>query len=118
MLPSHVRLNIFCFDFAMQHSTDIGEDAKGVNINHPYIGVLKNNSVLSFAVIVERLVLLATKSFFKALKGLMAAYYVFNIEYPKSICQPFLFMQHFFFSILEKSLPPACVRLISSVDNL
>lgn len=118
MLPSHVRLNILCFDFAMQHSTDIGEDAKGVNINYPYIGVLKNDSVLSFAVIAERLVLLATKSFFKALKGLMAAFYVFNIEYPKFIRLPLLFIQHFFFSIVEKSLPPACVRLISSLDNL
>ena len=57
-------------------------------------------------------------SFLKALKGLMAVYYSFNIQYPQSLSLPFLFIQHFLFNIKEDSLPPGIVRFISFVDKL
>ena len=86
--------------------------------NHPYIGVVAGDDSLSFSVVTERLLILSTGSFFKAFQALMASFYAFNIEYPKALSTPLIFIQHFIFSIKEESLPPAIVRFISSVDKL
>ena len=86
--------------------------------NFPYIGLVAGDSSLSFYIIAERLVLLSSTSFLKVLKGLMAVYCSFNIQYPQSLSLPLLFIQHFLFNIKEDSLPPAIVRFISSVDKL
>ena len=86
--------------------------------NHPHIGVVAGDDSLSFSVVIERLLILSTGSFFKASQALMASFYAFNIEYPKALSTPLIFIQHFIFSIEEESLPPTIVHFISSVDKL
>lgn len=61
--------------------SDMTEQVYGIAVNHPYIGIAIGNERISFALVTERLIVFSTNSFMKVLKGLMAAYYVFNIEY-------------------------------------
>ena len=87
-------------------------------MNHPYVGVVASDDSLSFFVVTERLLVLTTNSFFKALRGMMACFYVFNIEYPKGLHMPLIFLQHFVFCIKEESLPQALIRFIGLIDRL
>lgn len=113
----HSKLCHICVS-VLQKTSDVSVQARQVPMNHPYIGVVAGDSTLSFFVITERLVLFSTGSFLKALKGLMAAYYVFNIEYPKGLNMPLLFIQHFVLCIKEEILPQALIRFITSLDKL
>ena len=94
------------------------EQAYGVAVNYPYIGVAVGTETISFALVTERLVVFTTNSFIKVLKGLMAAYYIFNIEYPKVIQYPLCFIQHFLFNIKNDTLPQTIIRFISCIDKL
>ena len=96
----------------------MSEQAKKLSNNFPYIGLVAGDNTLSFFVIAERVVLLSSSSFLKVLRGLMAAYYSFNIQYPQTLSQPLIFFQHFLFSVKEDTLPPAIIRFISCVDKL
>lgn len=98
--------------------SDMTEQAKKLSVNHPYVGVVIGNDSVSFYLITERLIIFSTRSFIKALKGLMAAYYVFNIAYPKPLYSPLSFIQHFLFNIKNTTLPPAVIRFISCIDKL
>ena len=61
---------------------------------------------------------LTTSSFFKAMGGMMACYYVFDIQYPQPLNIPLTFIQHFVYSIKEDVIPQALVRFISCLDKL
>ena len=106
------------FLFSSQSSSNVAEQAKKVAVNHPYIGIIACTDSLSFSVVTETLLVLTTGSFFKAFQGMMACFYVFNIEYPKALSIPITFILHFISSIKEENLPPTVVRIISSVDKL
>ena len=102
----------------MQNPSNVGEEAKKIPVNHPYIGVVAGDDTLSFFVVAERQLVLSTNSFFRALRGIMASYYIFNIEYPKELHMTLIFIQHFIFCIKEVNLPQAVIRSISSLDKL
>ena len=70
----------------------------------------------SFHVVTERIVLLSTTSFLKAAKGLVASYYVFNIQYPPQLLYPLTFLQHFLFDVKEDKLPPITVCIIITIE--
>lgn len=96
----------------------MSEQVCGVSVNHPYIGVALGNDSISFVLVTERLVVFSSSSFMKVLKGLIAAYYVFNIVYPKTLHPPLSFIEHFLFNIKTGALPPTVVRFISCIDKL
>jgi len=88
-----------------------------MKINYPYIGVATRKDSFSFFVVTERLVTLTTNSSFKAMTGMIACYYVFNIQYPQPLNIPLTFVQHFVYCIKEV-VPSALVRFISCIDKL
>lgn len=94
------------------------EQVRGVIFNHPYIGVAIGNETVTFVLVTERLVVFSTNSFMKVLKGLLAAYYIFNIEYPRVLQYPLCFIQHFIFNVKSDTLPPTVIRFISCIDKL
>ena len=61
---------------------------------------------------------LTSNSLFKALRGMMACFYVFNIQHTKALNMPLVFIQHFVFGIKEEYLPTTVTKFISSVDRL
>ena len=61
---------------------------------------------------------LTSNSLFKALRGMMGCFYVFNIHYTKALNMPLVFKQHFVFGIKEEYLPTTVTKFISSVDRL
>ena len=92
--------------------------AEEVKLNHPYVGVVARDDSFSFFVVTERLVVLTTNSFFKAMSGMMACNYVFDIMYPQPLNVPLTFVQHFVYSIKENVIPQALVRFITCLDKL
>ena len=54
-----------------------------------------------------------------AIIDLLAAYFTFDIAYPKSICAMLLFFQHIVFEIKDKQvLPAAAAKLVSNLNRL
>ena len=97
---------------------NIADQVPDVDINHPYIGTIIANESISFTLVTERLIVFTSNSFYRVLRGLMAAYYVFNIEYPKNLYHLMCFIQHFLFGIKIDTVPPAIVKFISCFDKL
>ena len=100
----------------VQNPADVEKEAEKMKLNHPYIGVVAKDESLSF-VVTERLIMLATSSFFKAMVGMMACYYVFDIQYPQLLNIPLTFVQHFVYCIKDV-IPHALVPFISCLNKL
>ena len=66
------------------------EEAKKLK-NYPYLMVLESAEAINFVVMVEREAFVETETFNSALLYLFAAYYVFNIAYPKGCYSVFIF---------------------------
>jgi len=65
-------------------SYNLEKDVLDFPTNHPYIAVVVGNTLQCF-VTAKRFVLCEAKSFSDAIYDLIAAYYAFNIAYPKPI---------------------------------
>ena len=78
---------------------NISNEVQKIPNNFPYIGVATGDDSLSFYLVVERTVLFSSSSFLKVLKGLIAAYYTFDIQYPQSLSLPLIFLQHFLWPV-------------------
>ena len=59
---------------------------------------------------------LESKSLRDAFIDLIAAYYVFDIAYPKSVAGAMLLFQHYVFNLKDQQQPPSC--LCKLVHNL
>ena len=79
----------------MQNCSDVSAKALTVATNHPYIVVIPSDSAVQFCIIVERNVLIKSKYFQCSLLSLIAAYYVFGIEYPTSSKSSLIFDEYF-----------------------
>ena len=89
-----------------------------VGINHPYIAVIPSDSTVQFCVIVERNVLTKSKYFQCSLLSLVAAFYVFGIQYPTSSKSSLIFVEHFLLNIKNDKIPDAVTRFMSSIDSI
>ena len=71
---------------------------------------------MQFFLVVERIVVSKTSDFFKALWGLTAAYFAFNIQYPKPLTNILVFTQHLLLGIKNKGqkIPPLVNRVYSA----
>lgn len=75
------------------------EEAKKLKKNYPYLMVLESAKAINFLVIIEREIFVETETFNSALLYLFAAYYVFNIAYPKFCYPVFIFLQKYVLAI-------------------
>ena len=63
-------------------------------------------------------VLLESKTVQELVLDLIATYFVFNIEYPKSMRAFLLFFQHIVFSLKDdQALPAAVANLVTSLNS-
>ena len=100
----------------MEHNLD--EEAMTLSENHPYMGVVIGGTSLQVFVIVERTVL-ETVEASTALSGLIAAYFSFNMTYPKGLYPLLIFIQHYILKIKDKQPTPICLtKFLSSVDKI
>ena len=98
---------------------DLDREVQKINQNFPYLVLVTENSSVQLFLVAERLVLHECSSFMSGLLSLIAAYFTFNIEYPKPLYAPCIFIQHIVFNIKDKQATPApLVRLLSSLDNI
>ena len=87
--------------------------------NHPYIAVVLENRNIQFFLAAERKVLDTCERFSDAIMSLIAVYFTFDIEYPKSLYPVFIFLQHFVMEIKDdQPIPNVLTRLMSSVDRI
>lgn len=95
------------------------EEAKKLK-NYPYLMVLESAEAINFVVMVEREAFVETETFNSALLYLFAAYYVFNIAYPKGCYSVFIFLQKYVLAVgsEDKLYQSQSVRLSQScVDS-
>ena len=72
-----------------------------------------------FYVCCEQGVLLEAKTVKDAIIDLIAAYYVFDITYPKGVDGILLFFQHFVFGLRDKQVVPLpALKLISNLNKV
>ena len=68
--------------------------------------------------VAERVIMEKSKCFFGALQALLAAYFIFNIEYPKSLRAVLIYLQCFIFSLkIDQTVVtvPHCVNHFNSI---
>lgn len=102
----------------MQNCSDVSAKAMTVATNHPYIAVITSDSAVQFCVIVERNVINKSKYFQCSLLSLIAAYYVFGIEYPASSKSSLIFVERFILNITTYKIPDAATRFMSSIESI
>ena len=84
---------------------------------HPLIVKLAGQTHQYF-VCVEKLVLCKCSDMADALHTLIAAYYVFDIAYPKQVHPILLFIQRYLVGIKDdQPIPPSLIRTISALDK-
>lgn len=67
----------------------------------------------------EKSVILESRSVKDVLIDLIAAYFVFDISYPKHLDSVFIFIQHFVFNLKDQQpLPNAAVKLVGNLEKL
>lgn len=98
---------------------DIEDEIQNVAEVSPYIVVLGDISGCQYFIVCEKEVLVEAKSMKDAIIDLMAAFYVFDIAYPKSTAPVLLFIQRYVLNIKDSQpMPPSCSRLITSLNKL
>ena len=71
-----------------------------------------------YSILVENVVVAEASDFVQALALLLGAFYVFNVEYPKTFEATLLFPQKFILGISERSkLPSKVLALMSNVKR-
>ena len=77
------------------------------------------NETAQFYVCCEQGVLLEAKTVKDAIIDLTAAYYVFDITYPKGVDGILLFFQHFVFGLKRQQVVPLpALKLISNLNKI
>ena len=76
---------------------DIEREVGGISQAEPFIAITgrAGTEAAQFFIICEKSILLESKSLRDAFIDLIAAYYVFDIAYPKSVASVMLFFQHY-----------------------
>ena len=80
---------------------------------------MKSDNKVQFYIAAEREVFGATTSVFTAMTNLVAAYFTFNIAYPKPLYSFLIFVQHYILKFKDEQTVPTCTtQLISALDKL
>ena len=86
--------------------------------NHPYIAMVIGGSSAQLFLVAERCVLEAIEES-TVFVGSIAAYYAFNMAYPKPILSVLLFIQHYLLVVKDKQPAPiALTKFLSSLDKI
>lgn len=84
--------------------------------NEPHILMVSNR--VQFFVCTERNILAEGASLIEALKDLIAAFFIFDMEYPKSLYPLLIFLQRYVLNIRDSQrIPPIVTRVMSTLDQ-
>ena len=74
---------------------------------------------MNYYLVAERIVMMHCQSLFEALQGLVASYFMANIEYPRPLTALLIFIQHIVLGIKDSQLMPNMVtQVVSSLDKM
>ena len=110
------KFSYSCLKSLQQIDTDIDKEVQRISQNLPYLVLVAGNSSAQVFVMTERLILHECSFMCGLLSLIVITYFAFNIEYPKPLYAPYIFLQHIIFNI--KGIPTALVRLFSALDNM
>ena len=86
--------------------------------NHPYIAMVIGGYSVQLFLVAERCVLEAIEEVAVFVRSI-AAYYAFNMAYPKPILAVLLFIQHYLLGVKDKQPAPiALTKFLSSLDKI
>jgi len=100
---------------------DVDHEVTSIEQSAPFLVFtgLAGTETAQFFVCCEQSVLLESKTVRDAIIDLLAAYFTFDIAYPKNISAMLLFFQHIVFEIKDKQvLPAAAAKLVSNLNRL
>jgi len=95
--------------------SELEEQIEGIKQNEPYILKINHNQ---FYVVAEKVVVSDTIRLMDALINMICAYFVFDIEYPKSMYATLIFVQRYILGIADKQrIPDVVTRVLTSLDQ-
>ena len=87
--------------------------------NWPYLVLLKHDCRIQILVVGERQVITEADTLWEGLKGLLGAYFAFNIECPNKLRALLIFIQHYVFKVRDTQSTPKVVKQVkSSLDKI
>ena len=103
----------------VQNADDLSAVGGSIGVNAPYVVVCQSAEETSFHIMVERESLSEVNTFKSALIHLMAAYFVYDIAYPKPFYSTLILIQHQIFEVVDKQRVPACViEMVTSLKRI
>lgn len=85
----------------------------------PYLVLIGHRTTFQLMLVAERQVICRVSTLWEGLKGLLGAYFAFNIEYPKPLRALLIFVQHHIFNVKDRqSIPNSVKQIKSSLDKL
>ena len=84
----------------------------------PYLAVCSTAVETTYHVIVEREPMCELTSFGSAIIHMMGSYYMYNIQYPKSLYSLLIMVQHHIFGIDDTRDTPTVVETVTSLKNM
>ena len=100
----------------LQGNENLEEQISAMPVNYPYIAVVTMDAAMNIFIVAEKVVLCKAASISEATKLLLAAFYVFNIEYPKLLGGVLYFFEYYLYNIRSrKNLPIAVIQLCNEL---
>ena len=113
--PIHVH-QILMIPF---HMMTFEQDISQTHLNHPYIAIVHDGESTQIFLVVERIAMTSCTTFMEAKCGIVVAYFVFDIAYPKSLETLLLFIQHLVMGVRDTpTLPPIVTQVYSALEAL
>jgi len=98
--------------------SNLEQDVLDFPTNHPYIAVVIGNTFQCF-ITAEYFALCKAKSFSDAIYDLIAAYYLFNIAYPKPIDPILTYIQKLVLNVNDPvKIPTVFVKIAAAIDKM
>lgn len=89
------------------------------NLNYPYIIVCFTAEEVTYNIVVEQEPMCELRYFKGALIYLMAAYFIFNIAYPKPLNSLLVMIQHYIFGLADTQVDsPAVIQTVTALKRM
>lgn len=101
-----------------EHFSDLHEYLGRITVNTPYIAVVYLNSKIEFYIVAERIVISKVSNLYKAIYGLIATFFIYDMSYPTPMRHVLLFIQHIILKLVDKEkLTPIVLKVHSSITS-
>lgn len=99
--------------------SNLDEEVQSIENINPYIVVLCGEGSIEVYLVAELEILQQLSSSSNLFLQLIAAYFAFDMVYPKVLFAVLIFLQHFVLDLKDKQVIPVSVtKLVSSLDRI